>query len=47
MAHKQPFGLAVFIGLSFSGVLAVLLVSVARLMVYVLGLDLMLKVLGS
>ena len=43
--HAQPLGRATFMFMSFSGVLMVMTVAVARLLMIMEGLDLMLRVL--
>ncbi len=45
--NKRPWGLAVLMTMSFSGALAIAMAFVARLLMLALGLDLLLKVLGS
>lgn len=43
--HEQPWGRAVFMFMSFSGVLMLMMVAVARLLLIVAGFGLVLKIL--
>ena len=43
--REQPWGRAIFMFMSFSGVLMVVTVAVVRLLMIVEGLDLMLRIL--